>query len=401
MIDELYIQPGSSITINRDAGTNVDIRVFRVDPAPTPVEFWYADFGNGDNGSIISSQWYETFYDAVGAGDTQVWCGVDTNEGLVEIFVYNIVVPDPDLIVSNITVDGTVSTRDYVEGETVDIDCIVWNQGAGNAGSSRLGYYRGTSPTDTSNRWGYDSVSSLASAPPTTGSPETELYTFTASDVGSNRYFVFKADYQDVVEEGSAEGNNLAHFGPFRVLPAPHPPVATRDSPVTPFDLMEGEAANLVASATDANGDITGWSFVVDGVTEHSASIAATGSTTQSRSRVFPSAGTYQTELIFRDAGGRTGKVVWTVNVAAQGQGLPLTIGVLVVDGDSIAEVGLDRYVVSGATTINTVIEVGSDIECDLQQSTVAFSGSASLPGNPQKWQGLFSGSVVVDATDG
>jgi len=211
--ERLYIAAGSSVTINRDPGSVVQIRIFKVDSASSVI-YGTADVNNGITREITSSASYVDFTNSVGSNSTQVWATVNTTEGRVQIIVNNIVPQYPDLTVSNITVDDTVSPREYIVGESVKVQCVVWNNGSTTAGSNRLGYYIGTSSTSTSNMWDYDPVDSLNA---TLGSTEYEYYTFSASDVGT-RYFVFYADYQNSVNEGNNENNNKAYFGPFSVI---------------------------------------------------------------------------------------------------------------------------------------------------------------------------------------
>ena len=57
----LYISPGTTVTINRDSGTQVDIRIFKTDDAPATVEYGYADQNNGGTEYVDSSASYYTF----------------------------------------------------------------------------------------------------------------------------------------------------------------------------------------------------------------------------------------------------------------------------------------------------------------------------------------------------
>ena len=206
--------PGSSNTISRDSGTQVDVIVYRTSNSGS-VNYWCTDFNNGisdEHGPTTGSWWF--FGSCVGSGDTQVWAGVDTTEGRVELLIFNQTPQNPDLIVSSITVDGTTLHQTYSVGQTIDLDAIVWNVGEGEAGTSKLGYYIGTSSNDTSNRWQTDHVTSLSMDE---GDSESAQYTFTNSDAGT-RYFVLRADYLDDVEEGNNEHNNGGSFGPFTVV---------------------------------------------------------------------------------------------------------------------------------------------------------------------------------------
>jgi len=230
------VSAGGETTINRDAGSKVDVRIYRTADAPVPVTFYTTDTTNGVTRSATSSNLYEDLLDCVGALPARLFAYVNTLEGSVTIWVNNLEPPDPDLVVSHITVDGTHVPRTYQVGEEVEVECIVWNLGEGTAGSSRLGYYIGTSSTDTSNRWDADSVGVLAKD---AGSPESEYYTFQEADVGT-RYFVFHADYLNEVDEGDYEGNNRAHFGPFTVERCEVTGVSIDIDPEDPQEVAQG-----------------------------------------------------------------------------------------------------------------------------------------------------------------
>ena len=98
----LNVTLGSSITIKRDPGSQVQIRVFQNDDPLSSVDFWCVDFNNSIQKKVTSSQWYVDFLDCVGSGDAQVWAYVKNLQGRVEILAYNIVPQEPDLTVSNI-----------------------------------------------------------------------------------------------------------------------------------------------------------------------------------------------------------------------------------------------------------------------------------------------------------
>ena len=251
----LYISPGSSITINRDAGSQVQIRIFQANDPYETVTFYTTDVWNGINRQKTSANYYEDFTDAIGPLPTEVMAYVNTLEGAVTINVNNLAPQDPDLYVSNIRVDGSTTPGEYSVGEQVKVECIVWNGGEGTAGSSYLGYYIGTSSTDTSDRWDADGVGSLDGGV-LDKENEYEYYTFQASDVGT-RYFVLWADYRDDVDEGDNEGNNKASFGPFSVYDPNTCPTLDVTEPSSDQTVRQGQSVQIQWDGTDPDDEAT------------------------------------------------------------------------------------------------------------------------------------------------
>ena len=106
----------------------------------------------------------------------------------------------PDLVVSSASLgDSTVE-----QGDRVRVDATVRNQGAGNAGSSRVGYYISKVGTSTLTRVDDDSVRSL-----NPGSSDDEYDYIDTDDLELGSYFVLiKADHDNRVAE-SNENNNV------------------------------------------------------------------------------------------------------------------------------------------------------------------------------------------------
>lgn len=212
--------PYASVSINPDQGSAVDITITRTETANLPAEFFMSDFNNGSYMSESSNAISHTFYNCVGPLDTQVWATVNVNLGLVEILVYWANPPMPDLVVSNLRVDGSTNSSGKVfhVGEEIDITCAVYNLGGATAGANRLGFYLKNSSNNTSGSpFVWNNVNAL-----TAGSNwfQETSYTFTSSDVGT-KYFVVKADYLAQVNEAN-ENNNIRNFGPFQVVAPPN-----------------------------------------------------------------------------------------------------------------------------------------------------------------------------------
>ncbi len=109
--------------------------------------------------------------------------------------------PDPDLVsnITNLTVSGT----------QVSINASVTNNGAGNAGSSRLAYYLSTNTSISTGdyRIGDDYVSSLSSGSSSNESITVDVTTITPTIPPGTYYIGCIADYTDGVDE-SNENNN-------------------------------------------------------------------------------------------------------------------------------------------------------------------------------------------------
>jgi hypothetical protein len=248
------ISAGSSYSIDRDVGTDVDIIVHRRSDSG-PVQFFVHDTSNlqllsyPEIGTTTSMS--HRFNDAVGPLESLVRAYAGTADGAVTINVRNIATETPDLVVTGIQVDNTTSPQTYQVGQEVNVEAIVLNQGDGTAGSSRLAYYIGTSSSDTSDLWDDDGVRTLDY---NQGDSENADYTFHMSDVGT-RYFVLEADYEDDVDEGDGEDNNIEHFGPFQVLCTP---------PGTPAGPVPANGETLASPPTLLNWTSSSGAFTYD-----------------------------------------------------------------------------------------------------------------------------------------
>jgi len=119
----------------------------------------------------------------------------------------------PDLVISTPRPDDGNTNPPFYVGQTIDWYCTVANDGDGEASSSYVGYYLGTSSNDFSNRISRDGTGDLS---PGESTDEHEEHTFTSSDIGT-RYLNVWADYQEEVAEED-EGNNKNSYGPFTVI---------------------------------------------------------------------------------------------------------------------------------------------------------------------------------------
>jgi len=215
------VSAGNSKTIKRDKGTAINIRIYKSSTAPSSCYFMVACINSGLIYERTSTNTSELFSNVGDAITNQIWCTVETNEGRIEILPTDLPTSYPDLSPINRTVDGNgVSTGViFYVNQSVEIDCDIWNNGSANAGPNRTGFYIGTSPSDFSNRFDYNTTGSSPIQP---GYAEHEIsdYTFTSSDIGT-RYINFWADYQNVIAEGTGEGNNKQSWGPFTVKEPP------------------------------------------------------------------------------------------------------------------------------------------------------------------------------------
>jgi hypothetical protein len=222
-----YVNAGQTYTIERDPGTAVSFSVWPITTASYPRTYYLTDWSNGitvNSGSTTAGVWY--FDSKVGSAATEVWLTVNVNSPMIKIAINNYVPPKPDLTVTSVTFDGSTQLGNYSSTQSVAISCRVDNNGSGIAAANSLGIYLGTSSSDYSNRVASRSVAQLNGL---TGRYIDYTYSFKDADAGS-KYFLFKADYTNVVVE-EWETNNTTYRGPFQItlaLPAaPSNPTAT------------------------------------------------------------------------------------------------------------------------------------------------------------------------------
>lgn len=245
-----YVDAGNTLEITRDSGTEVDVRIHRHSYFSGTHDFVVSDINNGgyyseENSSVV----YYKFDNVAGPLDTELWLTVNNNVGRIKVIVRTASNGKPNLNVSTIRIDGSSTRSSFEVGQTVDVEAIVYNTGEVNAESSSLGYYISDSNNDLGTRWENDGVGSLS---PGTGSKESESYTFTNSDIGQ-RYFAFKADYRNEVDEGDAESDNVTFYGPFEVHGSANE-LFLDVSPNNQITQKRNETYSYNLSVTDQNG---------------------------------------------------------------------------------------------------------------------------------------------------
>ncbi len=146
----------------------------------------------------------------------------DSNSSKRPKLIVNYTKPDPpDLIITDLHPDPRPLYDQFTVGQNIDWHVTVKNNGAGQADSSSVGYYLGTSPTDYSNRIATGSIRALNKG--YSGSNYGSI-SFNKGDIGQ-RFLICKADYHNTIKE-SSENNNTRVYGPFNVeLPKVATPV--------------------------------------------------------------------------------------------------------------------------------------------------------------------------------
>lgn len=217
VVQTTSLNAGAQGTIYPDAGTKVDMLITKEGNVSSPATFYVSDFNNQSYSQQKSSSFTsETFYNCVGPLDTELWLTVNTNEGAIKVQVFWSKPSSPDLNVSNVALNGAVLSTGltFPVGQTVNIQSIVWNMGKANAAASKLALFLRTAKDDVSGT--PLKTNDVPSVNAGQGSDQMFSYTFAGSDVG-DKYFVFKADHTDLVNEGTLENNNIFSFGPFKV----------------------------------------------------------------------------------------------------------------------------------------------------------------------------------------
>ncbi|MBN1596662.1 MAG: hypothetical protein JW894_00045, partial [Bacteroidales bacterium] len=244
------LSAGTTRSISRDQGTPINIRIYKSTSAPSSSTFTVACFPSGVAYERTTTNTSEYFTNVGDALTNDIWCSVNIVLGTVRIQPVNIPTSYPDLSPINRSVDGyfSPSGRVFYVDQTVDLECDIWNNGSASSGSNRVGFYIGTTASDYSDFIDYNSTGTL---PVGYSEHETDNYTFSSSDLGT-RYINFWADYQDVIEEGTAEGNNKQSWGPFTVAPAPLG--INVSQPSADITVVQGQLVNIAwtGSGTEA-----------------------------------------------------------------------------------------------------------------------------------------------------
>lgn len=134
---------------------------------------------------------------AAPSGNLAPWSNYQATFNVGTLTVGN---PLPDLVVTSLTVPGTVTA-----GATVNVGDTTANNGAAPAGSTSTGFYLSTNPT-TNNKWMYlgnRTITSLALGGSSVSSPGPALI-FPANVTGSYTFFACANVYNSVTESNSA-----------------------------------------------------------------------------------------------------------------------------------------------------------------------------------------------------
>jgi hypothetical protein len=147
---------------------------------------------------------------------------------------------EPNLVAE--WVHPTNGTPPFTVGQTVDFRVRIKNEGGATSPSGYVGYYIGNSPEDFSNRIDRDFFNSLD---PGAATEVHQGITFSASDVGTQKYLNVYVDYENEIDETYEYTDNIAYFGPFEVIGANTPPSLTITSPTGSVAVMQGDLVSI------------------------------------------------------------------------------------------------------------------------------------------------------------
>ncbi|MHC1708032.1 MAG: carboxypeptidase regulatory-like domain-containing protein [Bacteroidales bacterium] len=247
-------QPYGEYNINYDQGTPIDVRIYKSSYAPSSCEFCCSCWGGGTNECIESPDSYVQFNNVITPLTNAIWCYIDSPDGYIRLYPIPISSGLPDLVPVYLEVDGHLYPEgiEFNVGQQVDLDC--WHMNAGSAPTTtdcRIGFYISSTPGDPDKYIDYNNTGILG---PNALEEEHETYTFESSDIGE-RYVVFYADYQDAIEEGAAESNNIESWGPFAVTdPNTYTVSGTARSNLNNYDKIQGAYVTIVANGITLNG---------------------------------------------------------------------------------------------------------------------------------------------------
>ena len=142
----------------------------------------------------------------------------------------------------------------------------------------------------------------------TGSSPQSFSYTF-----GSAGSFTVKVSFTDT------EGESVSDTWTVQVsdtAPENRAPVITSKTPASPVSVVTGSSQSFSATGLDADNNINGWEWFVDEVSQGGQSLALTGSSPQSFSYTFGSAGSFTVKVSFTDTEGESVSDTWTVQVS-------------------------------------------------------------------------------------
>ena len=151
-------------------------------------------------------------------------------------------------------------------------------------------------------------------------------YDFQTSDDSGGKEVVFTLDELTLYPDGT--GVRMLKRDPstltVRVLDSStpvsnHAPTVSRVSPSSSsLTLTTGSSRTFTARATDADSNITGYEWTLNGSgVGNSGTLTATGDVRRSHTHSFPSTGTHTVRAEFTDSDGATGSTSWRVEVEA------------------------------------------------------------------------------------
>ena len=128
------------------------------------------------------------------------------------------------------------------------------------------------------------------------------------------------AELEDI-ERNDLKSLELPYCAPTITSPQPaapenRAPVISSKTPASPVSVVTGSSQSFSATGLDADNNINGWEWFVDDVSQGGQSLALTGSSPQSFSYTFGSAGSFTVKVSFTDTEGESVTDTWTVQVS-------------------------------------------------------------------------------------
>ncbi len=248
----LTVNAGDEADISRDHGSQIDVRVYKTNTAPNPSNFYVSTLTDGGEYQETSSNDYVLFLNIGSPTTTAIWCYVNSATGIIRIYVTNLTAEFPDLYPDYIRVDNSSfpDGKEFMVGETVEVEAFIRNIGGATAPSSRTGFYIGNSPNDFSERFGYRNTGILD---PNVGIYQRRDIEFIPGDVGT-KYINIWADYRNDVDEGpGGDENNKKSWGPFTVISQP-PQASVNPSSYNFGEVVVGETKDFEFQVTNTGG---------------------------------------------------------------------------------------------------------------------------------------------------
>ena len=148
------------------------------------------------------------------------------------------------------------------------------------------------------------------------------------ADAPSGKYIV---NAYVLSEDKTQECDSKLAGASFTVLSSDSPLIVSASPSEDPF-LKKGYSRTFTATATDSNNDLSEYEWYIGDERRVRQPIGPTGSHTSEYPHTFSSPGTYLVKATYKDKGGRSDSVTWTVEVSdlsefCQGEGNPLICG--------------------------------------------------------------------------